>query len=263
MNTSIDLAQPWSSASTPPHRRHKLIITGTGRAGTTFLVRLLTALQQDTGYDDANWKSDYFPHCAAGLERNISDPDSPYIIKDPELCVTLDDILHEGQVVVDHAIVPVRDLESAALSRVRVGGTNHAVPGGLVGTDDPARQPTVLAERFHSLVHTLVAHEIPHTFLLFPRFVRDAEYAFDKLREAIPGLDRKRFMAAFAEIADPNLVHELAGQTPVRSAASIEFEHERDARRRARHEHRVMAWMAAIVVATVSLIAWGSKHFVR
>ncbi|MGO8710482.1 MAG: hypothetical protein ACLQUZ_00180 [Rhizomicrobium sp.] len=30
--------------------RHHVIISGTGRAGTTFLVQLLTALKLDTGY---------------------------------------------------------------------------------------------------------------------------------------------------------------------------------------------------------------------
>ncbi len=47
---------------------HKVIITGTGRAGTTFLVQLLTELGLDTGYTRRTWSRDYFEHCDAGLE---------------------------------------------------------------------------------------------------------------------------------------------------------------------------------------------------
>ena len=62
---------------------HKVIITGTGRAGTTFLVRLLTELGLDTGYTRRNWSRDYFTHCDAGLEHDLAGPDAPYIVKNP------------------------------------------------------------------------------------------------------------------------------------------------------------------------------------
>ena len=69
---------------------HKVIITGTGRAGTTFLVRLLTELGLDTGYTRDNWQKDYFAHCNAGLEHELNDPKAPYIVKNPGLCETLE-----------------------------------------------------------------------------------------------------------------------------------------------------------------------------
>ena len=34
----------------PDQAIHKVIITGTGRAGTTFLMQLLTAIGLDTGF---------------------------------------------------------------------------------------------------------------------------------------------------------------------------------------------------------------------
>ena len=51
---------------------HKVIITGTGRAGTTFLVQLLTEMGLDTGYTRASLARDYFEHCSAGLEPSCS-----------------------------------------------------------------------------------------------------------------------------------------------------------------------------------------------
>src|SRR3954468_2936704 len=116
---------------------HKVIITGTGRAGTTFLVRLLTEIGLDTGYTRDNWQKDYFAHCNAGLEHELSDPGAPYIVKNPGLCETLERELVRRQVTIDLAIIPIRELEAAASSRIRVGGTNGAVPGGLMGTSDP------------------------------------------------------------------------------------------------------------------------------
>lgn len=229
---------------------HKLIITGTGRAGTTFLVRLLTALGQPTGYDASNWRSDYFPHCTAGLERKLTDPNAPYIVKDPELCVTLEGILATERIAIDHAIVPIRDLDAATLSRVRIGGSSGSVPGGVIGTADPQQQKCVLADRFHRLLQTLVARDIPHTFLLFPRFVQDGDYAFKKLHPIFPDVTREQFDAAFREIADPSLVHSFDPNRPAASAAAREFAATQRTKRRRRHVRQISLWssLAAAIV---------------
>ena len=50
---------------------HKLVITGTGRAGTTFLVQLLTELGLDTGYAPGGGSEDYYEHCSAGMEQGM------------------------------------------------------------------------------------------------------------------------------------------------------------------------------------------------
>ena len=69
--------------------KHHVIISGTGRAGTTFLVQLLTALGLDTGFDSPT--SGIFENCRAGMEWDLRHPNAPYIIKNPWLC----DYLHE------------------------------------------------------------------------------------------------------------------------------------------------------------------------
>src|SRR5689334_19108131 len=95
--------------------KHHLIISGTGRAGTTFLVQLFTALGLDTGFSDL--QSAIYENCNAGMEKDIHLPDAPYIIKTPWLCDYLDEVLENNDRVIDHAIVPVRDLYAAAQSR--------------------------------------------------------------------------------------------------------------------------------------------------
>jgi hypothetical protein len=191
-------------------QKHKVIITGTGRAGTTFLVRLLTEVGLDTGITCKNWKRKYYPGSNAGLEHNLLDPETPYIVKNPALCETLPDALATGRFVIDHVYVPIRDLETAAASRVRLGGADGSVAGGLWGTSEPGEQRRVLAESFHKLVHVLVVHEIPHTFILFPRLVSDPAYLFARMAFVLQGISREDFDAAFNRIADRSLVHDFA-----------------------------------------------------
>jgi hypothetical protein len=193
---------------------HKVIITGTGRCGTTFLVSLLGALGLDTGINERNWNKKYFESCRAGLEHDILDPKTPYIIKNPALCDTLGRALATGRFVIDHAYVPIRDLESVSASRAAVGGADGSKPGGLWRTSDPAAQGAVMGEMFHTLVHTLVANEIPHTFILFPRMVEDPAYTYRKLEFLTgKGITYEAFLGAFKRTADRSLVH---AYTPVK-----------------------------------------------
>jgi hypothetical protein len=190
-----------------PTPEHKVIISGTGRSGTTFLVQLLGELGLDTGISRRNWDRKYFEHCNAGLEHDIMDKRTPYILKNPALCDTLAGALDTGRFVIDHAYIAIRDLGEVAASRADVGGANGSVPGGLWGTSDPAAQRAVMAEMFHRLIHTLVANDIPHTFILFPRMVADPDYTYGKLAFLMKGVSRAAFGGAFGRVADPALVH--------------------------------------------------------
>jgi hypothetical protein len=199
---------------------HKVIITGTGRAGTTFLVRLMTELGLETGITRKNWHKKFYPGCNAGLEHNLLDPETPYIVKNPALCETLPAALATGRFVIDHVYVPIRELETAAASRVRQGGQDGSVPGGLWGTADPAHQRAVLAEYFHKLIHVLVVNEIPHTFLLFPRLVTDPGYTYDRLAYVLKGISREDFDAVFHRIADKSLVHDFSPEAKAAETAA-------------------------------------------
>jgi hypothetical protein len=194
-----------AKAAAPP--AHKVIISGTGRSGTTFLVQLLTELGLDTGINGRNRDRKYFKNCNAGLEHNLLDDETPYIVKNPALCTRLAAALATGRFVIDHAYIPVRNLDDATASRIDVGGANGSVPGGLWGTAQASAQRAVLAEMFHELVHTLVSHDIPMTFIGFPRMVTDPEYTRAKLCFLVEGAGRDRFREAFERVADPSLVH--------------------------------------------------------
>jgi hypothetical protein len=221
-------------------REHKVIITGTGRAGTTFLVHLLTELELDTGYTPDEVREQIDPRSQAGLEydlwerrrkRTLGDwlrqpkhtirdlvngpAPAPYIVKGPALCETLGQLATCHDLAIDHVYIPIRDLEAAAMSRARVGGAHGSVPGGLWKTGDPRQQKAVLAEMFFNLVHTLTMHDLPYTFLLFPRLVEDADYTRRKLWFLVKDVDPALFHAAFEKVADRSLVHDFrTGMVP-------------------------------------------------
>lgn len=194
-----------------------ILISGTGRSGTTFLVQLFTALGLDTGFDLSRDKA--IPNCNAGMEWDLRDSDAPFIVKSPWMCEYLDTVLSRGEIRVEHLIVPVRDLYSAAESRRDVmrraenGGMDvkAEVPGGLWGTSEPSEQERALLERFYSLFLTATRHNVPLTLLDFPRIVQEPEYLRQKLIPIFGRLKlrKSRFNAAFSQICRPELVHDF------------------------------------------------------
>jgi hypothetical protein len=193
--------------------RHHVIISGTGRAGTTFLVQLLTALGQDTGYRDF---SAVAPNCDGGMESDLRKPDAPYFVKDPWLCDSLADILKAGEVAIDHAFIPIRNLFAAAESRRdvsrRTGPEVYAafgpvVPGGCWPTDRDETQESVLARKFYRLLETLAALDVPTTLLHFPRLATDPEYLFRKIGGCLPNIRYDAFVRAFRETSRPEKIH--------------------------------------------------------
>lgn len=243
---------------------HKLIITGTGRAGTTFLVRLLTELGLDTGFTADNWRRSYDEHCQAGLEHALEDPSAPYIVKNPSLCAELPSLLARfPHLVIDHALIPIRELDAASRSRVRVGGAGGELPGGLWLTDDPARQKAILAEGFHGLMHTLARHDIPHTLLEFPRFATDADYTHRRLAFLLGDVTHEEFLAAFARVADPRLIHDFsqvcgAGTADAGLAAQYRARQDERARasRQVRRRRRLRRAVNALVVLAAGALAF-------
>ena len=194
-------------------KRHHVIISGTGRSGTTFLVQLRTSLAQDTGYRD---NSAVAPNCDGGMESDLKNPNAPYFVKDPWLCDTLGGILEKGDVVIDRAFVPVRDLFSAAESRRDVSrrtgpevysAFGPVVPGGCWPTDRKEEPEDVLSRKLYSLIETLAQFDVPMTLLHFPRLALSSEYTFAKLSPVLPNITFSEFDRAFRATSRPEKIH--------------------------------------------------------
>ena len=166
--------------------RHHCVITGTGRAGTTLLVSILTKLGFDTGYRPDELLVDPVAH--AGLEGDLRLGDAPYIVKSPWICTYATELMARSDIVIDCAFVPIRNLSETAESRRSVQRrrrTSEPVLGGLWRVDKPEDQETELATLFYGLIYELSRKDVPIVFIHFPRLALDASYLYDKLRSAL------------------------------------------------------------------------------
>ncbi len=203
--------------------RYHLLIAGTGRAGTTFLVRWLTALGLDTE-QSRRGEAGYYESAQAGLETltlSIASTDRPYVLKSPVAGLMVDDVLADPLIALDAVVVPMRDLADAANSRIvselaalhrevpwlatlrRTWDQRWFTPGGALFSTDPIDQARLLAVAFHQLIEQVTAADIPLILLAFPRIVNDAGYLFRRMASVLPGIDADQAATAHAAIAEP------------------------------------------------------------
>lgn len=233
---------------------HHLLIAGTGRAGTSFLVRYLTGFGLDTHLTRVGDATSWSDRANAGLEDwpRTDMIDLPYVIKSPWTYQLIDDLLGSRRIVLDTVIIPLRNLVEAASSRVVIDFQSlhdscewlsdvqrtwedwGHVPGGIVYSLNPMDQARLLAVGFHHLLERLVAAEIPIIFLSFPRMARDPDYLFHALSRVLPSdttVEKARELhATIADAAKVRVTEELAEYGPA-SARSIKGPSPRDLER--------------------------------
>ncbi len=193
-----------------------LIITGTGRAGTTLLVQVLTHLGFDTGYTPQAAMRKVDPISHAGLEPGLDTmADWPYVVKKPLLSLRLPKLVGSGALKVRSVIVPVRRLDAAAASRRRAAEAG-AARGGEWLLRPGQTQEQALLEVNHALMCSLAELGLPHVLLAFPRHAEDAAYAFRQLAPILVphGVTEAEFAAAHAACAQPALVHDFGVEAP-------------------------------------------------
>jgi hypothetical protein len=196
---------PAEKQGTETNQSDHLLISGTGRAGTTFLVRYLAGMGLET-HLDLHGEAQWFEDANAGFEDPpIPLPGTrlPYVVKSPWLCEMVDSVLNNPSIRLDAVIVPVRDLVEAVASRVVLekqaiyrktseSGFNQdwetwgQTPGGIVFSLNPIDQGRLLAVWFHRLIERLTEADIPIVLLNFPRLAEDSDYLFHKLRTFLP-----------------------------------------------------------------------------
>jgi hypothetical protein len=204
-----------------------LFIAGTGRTGTSFLVRYLSELGLDTHisrHGCAHWDS----NANAGLEDAPLASGAgqlPYVVKSPWIGEYIDQILAKREIKIDAVIVPMRDLMEVAASRtiVELRALYQTAPwmaeldetwenwgltaGGVVFSLNPIDQARILAVSFHRLVQRCVNADIPLVFVAFPRLIEDGEYLFNQLKAILPlGVTDDQARTAHARVADRHKV---------------------------------------------------------
>jgi hypothetical protein len=199
-----------------PLKRH-VVIAGTGRAGTTLLVKILTRAGLNTGFT-ATELENTDPIAMAGLERDPRKPDIPEIVKTPFFWEMAEEVFSKSPGKIRHVIIPIRKLDQAAQSRLRVHGINvsrfgtpeseaNKVPGGLTGTASTADQEVVLGRQLVELIRVCNRHNVKYSFINFPDFAYDHEYLYRYLRRVFPTIRKRRLLIEAGKVCDPALIH--------------------------------------------------------
>jgi len=87
-------------------RKH-ILITGTGRAGTSFLIELCTNLGLETGFNAKDLNNKNKSLGRAGLEKDIRDDECPYIVKNPWFCDYADEVFAREDILIEHIFIPI------------------------------------------------------------------------------------------------------------------------------------------------------------
>ena len=173
-----------------------IIITGTGRCGTTFLVRLFTLLELDTGFDKKTMISRVFSNCNSGLETHNLNSTSR-IMKDPTLLDQIPRFSNDKLQRIEHVIIPIRNYDEAANSRAKHGNST----GGLCRNAKNAEEQKIAdMKSMARYIHAMTMYDIPTTFIDFAKMTSNPEYLFNKLPLCImKGITSQRFLNAYLE----------------------------------------------------------------
>jgi len=169
------------------------VITGTGRAGTSFLMAVLTTLGLPTGFSkgavkelQSAWHAGFerknLPACLCkgGPNLCLHFNQDKQIIKSPQLAQQNQFPIWLAPPVrgLSNVIVPMRSSNETALSRA----ANAVGPGGFsLGATDHKSQQYADEHLLSTLLVELSKWDIPVTLLNYPRHVQDAHYSAQKL----------------------------------------------------------------------------------
>jgi hypothetical protein len=155
----------------------KILISGTGRAGTTFLIKLFTFLGFDTGFDKNTYMNYIFENCNAGMELPYTS--NHYILKNPQFMTNIEDIIQN--IKIKYMIIPIRDYEKSAESRANIGhGPNKN--GGLFGARNKDEQILFYHKIMANYLFYMTKYDINTIFIDFDRMISDKVYLFNKLK---------------------------------------------------------------------------------
>jgi len=206
-------------------KKDKIIVTGSGKCGTSYLMRLFSELGMDTG-----WTSD---EAAAAVEKQHdfpfewpihmgSAPGRPMILKHPMMVRWLEDAAAHWNWNVQWVFGCVRDPEAVAahMYQQEQDTPRPEIPGYyervrfLKSEEEMSKEDNLeflrmsTASATGDLMYLVEKMEVPFSLILFPRSVTDPEYLYRKL--VIDGplpIPFDDFMRAFNAVADAKKVH--------------------------------------------------------
>ena len=181
----------------------KIVITGTGRCGTSFLMHFFTELGLNTGYtiDECDQHLSR-SGCDGGIEHAIGTElfKKSDIVKNPEWFYNP----YLLDFDIDYIIIPMRELKNVALSRKNIGHNSYG--GFWQGAKTIDEQMNIDTKAFYRFMQFMIRNDLKVIFLDFPRIVQDSEYLYDKIGDKI-GIYLNPWKSSFNKIANIDKVH--------------------------------------------------------
>lgn len=173
------------------NKQHNVIISGTGRCGTTFIMLIFTFLGLDTGFTENNFSNHIDYDANAGLEKDIS---FAYIVKSPAYIQCIGELVLET--TIDWMIIPIREYEDSALSRYKLG---PGVRGGLWEANNAVEQLQHYWRIMAKYLKKMVKYQIPTIFLDFDKMIVSQKYTYNKLKPVLKEIDFDTFKVAYTK----------------------------------------------------------------
>ena len=194
----------------PVSIKESILITGTGRCGTTFLVALFTLLGMDTGFTRETLKENIHAKVKGGLEKR---PLDYKITKNPGFIFMIESYILQKSQVPKMVIIPVRYFNESAESRyknteeqgfldepkpVEIGASKGA--GGLWNADTKEEQILFYNKCIADYIQIMVRYAIPTKFIDFHHMTTNSRYLFESLKDVIdPDVTYERFDECYRE----------------------------------------------------------------
>lgn len=177
----------------------KILITGTGRCGTTFLIKLFSFLDFNTGYNRNNYKLSIYSNCNSGMERSYKD--NYNIIKNPNFMMDIETISKDTSITIKNVIIPIRDLKISAKSRVKHGKKD--IPGGLWNAENELSQINFYKNILTNYIMISTKYDINTIFIDFDKMINDKIYLFNKLKNILDekNIDLEIFSRVYDEVS--------------------------------------------------------------
>jgi len=172
-------------------KQHKIIVGGIGRTGSTALMCILSYLELGTGFGKYSYRNEYINKLFF-----LEGREEAYIYKENENAGLIPERF--DKYIVDYFIFLQRDINKAAASRVRKHQEGYWMGGLTADTEwKPERQNAILLGKYKSLKRYLEKRDVPVVEIIYPDFIKDVDYLYEKLLLPFPCLEKDRLKKAF------------------------------------------------------------------
>lgn len=182
-----------------PVKPPKILITSTGRSGTTFLMLLFIFLEIPSNYTKETYSKElsrfYITNC--GLENDYQS--KGYVIKNPKFMFSLPQIIQK--VDVKYILFPYRDFKESAESRAKI--SKRTPNGGLWNAKDAQTQQEYYHKIYKMFLLDMTRFQIPTIFLDFKKLTYHPLYLYEKLQPTFPfPITFQQFLLAYYQATD-------------------------------------------------------------